>query len=101
MASRSLWEAGLDPTSDESAGVLPSIGSEHRIGCGDVIIAEACEYTNSFLRFKPTIAAILNIEEDHLDFSEGLDDILISFRTFRGLVPEDGPVVVNCDDVTS
>jgi len=98
MAVQIALEAGLDPTA-MIGGVLPSIGSEHRIGCGDVIIAEACEYTNSFLRFKPTIAAILNIEEDHLDFFGGLDDILISFRTFAGLVPEDGPVVVNCDDV--
>lgn len=97
MAVQIALEAGLDPTA-MIGGVLPSIGSEHRIGGGEVIIAEACEYTNSFLHFRPTIAAILNIEEDHLDYFGGLDDIIISFRTFAGLVPEDGSVVVNCDD---
>jgi len=100
MAVQIATEAGLDPTA-MIGGVLPSIGSEHRIGGGDLIIAEACEYKNSFLHFRPTIAAILNIEEDHLDFFGGLDDIIDSFRTFARLAPEDGAVVVNCDDVNA
>jgi UDP-N-acetylmuramate--alanine ligase len=79
-------------------GVLPSIKSEHRIGGNKLIIAEACEYRNSFLRFRPTVAAILNIEEDHPDFFSGLDDIIESFRAFAELVPEEGSVVVNADD---
>lgn len=90
-------EAGLDPTA-MIGGVLPSMGSEHRIGGRDLIIAEACEYRNSFLQFKPTVATILNIEEDHPDFFSGLDEIISSFRSFAELVPEDGVVVANADD---
>jgi UDP-N-acetylmuramate--alanine ligase len=97
MAVQISMEAGLDPTA-MIGGVLPSIGSEHRIGGNELFIAEADEYMNSFLRFKPTIAAILNIEKDHPDFYRGLDDIMTSFRTFAGLIPEDGTVIVRADD---
>lgn len=97
MAVQIALEAGLDPTA-MIGGVLPSIRSEHRIGGNKLIIAEACEYRNSFLRFKPTVAVILNIEEDHPDFFNSLDDIIDSFRAFVELIPEDGTIIVNADD---
>ena len=97
MAVQIALEAGLDPTA-MIGGVLPSIQSEHRIGGNKLIIAEACEYRNSFLRFRPTVATILNIEEDHPDFFADLDDTIDSFRAFAELVPEDGTVIVNADD---
>lgn len=98
MAVQIAMEAELDPTA-MIGGILPSIGSEHRIGANELIVAESCEYSNSFLHFRPTIAAILNIEEDHLDFFGGLEDIMISFRTFAELLPEEGGVLVaNADD---
>ena len=87
---------GGDPTV-MIGGELPGVGT-HRVGTDKLIIAEACEYCNSFLRFAPTVAAILNVEEDHLDFFSGIEDIIASFRAFAGLVPEDGAVVVNADD---
>ena len=96
MAVQIALEAGLDPTA-MIGGVLPSIQSEHRIGGNKLIIAEACEYRNSFLRFRPTVATILNIEEDP-DFFADLDDTIDSFRAFAELVPEDGTVIVNADD---
>ena len=43
----------------------------HRVGGGDTIIMESCEYCNSFLNFFPTTAVVLNIEADHLDFFAG------------------------------
>ena len=80
-------------------GFLPILGASHRVGHGDTIIAESCEYCNSFLSFCPTVAVILNVEEDHLDFFQDLDDIQRSFRAFARLVPEDtGWVVVNGDN---
>ena len=97
MAVQIALEAGLDPTA-MIGGVLPSIGSEHRIGGRDLIIAEACEYRNSFLQFRPTVAVILNIEEDHPDFFSGLDEIMRSFRRFAELVPDSGAVVANADN---
>ena len=65
---------------------------------GGTIIMEACEYYNSFLSFHPTIAVILNIEADHLDFFKDIEDIKRSFRAFAERVPVDGSVVVNLDD---
>lgn len=100
MAVQIALEAGRDPTA-MIGGVLPSIGSEHRIGGRDLIVAEACEYRNSFLWFKPTVAVILNMEEDHPDFFSGLDEIICSFRMFAELVPEDGVVVANADDANA
>ena len=49
-------------------GILKDIGGNIRVGGPDLFVTEACEYTNSFLSFYPTIEVILNIEEDHLDF---------------------------------
>ena len=64
---------------------------------GDTIILESCEYCNSFLSFCPTIAVILNIEADHLDFFKDLADVEHSFRRFADLVPAEGGVIVaNC-----
>jgi UDP-N-acetylmuramate--alanine ligase len=59
---------------------------------------ESCEYYNSFHSFCPTIAVILNIEADHLDFFRDLEDVKSSFRKFASLVPENGYIVANADD---
>ena len=58
---------------------MREIGGVLRISHGDLFIAEACEYCNSFLNFKPTVSIVLNVEEDHLDFFSGIDDIIDSF----------------------
>ncbi len=87
----------LDPTV-MVGGDLPSIGGTLRIGRGDLFVAEACEYQNSFHAFHPTAAVILNIDLDHLDFFKDLEDIMASFRKFALLTPKDGVVVINGDD---
>ena len=60
-------------------------------------MTEACEYTNSFLSFFPTIEIILNIEEDHLDFFKDINDIRNSFGRYVRLLPENGLLVINND----
>jgi len=90
-------EAGLDPSITIGAE-LTAIGGTVHIGKKDLFIAEACEYCNSFLSFKPTYAIIHNIEEDHLDFFKDLDDIKESFRRYTELVPDHGAVIANIDD---
>ena len=62
-----------------------------------MFVTEACEYTNSFLSFFPTMEIILNIEADHLDFFKDIDDIRNSFRRFAELLPEDGILIINSD----
>ena len=100
MATHILMAARCDPTV-MIGGTLPLLKASHRIGAGDTIIMESCEYFNSFHSFFPTIAVILNIEADHLDFFKDLDDVKKSFRSFAELVPEDGCIIVNADDENS
>ena len=96
MLSEILLAAGSDPTLS-IGGILPSIGGNVRIGGKSFFVAEACEYTNSFLSMFPKIGIILNIEEDHLDFFKDLADIRRSFRRFAGLIPPEGALVINTD----
>ena len=94
MVSEIFLKADTDPTVSVG-GILHSIGGNIRLGGTKTFITEACEYTNSFLSFFPTIAAILNVREDHLDFFKDLEDIRHSFREFAKLVPENGLLVIN------
>lgn len=96
MASEIFLSADLDPTISVG-GILDAIGGNIRIGRSEHFITEACEYTNSFLQFFPTVEIILNIEEDHLDFFKDIDDIRRSFRAFAELLPTDGTLIINAD----
>ena len=97
MCTHIFMAAEADPTV-MIGGTLPLLGSGYRVGKGDTIILESCEYCNSFLSFFPTVAVILNVEADHLDFFKDLQDIQRSFRRFAELVPPAGSVIVNADD---
>ncbi len=97
MMTMITMHAGLDPTVMVGSH-LPVINGTLRIGAHNCFVAEACEYCNSFLSFRPTVAVVLNVEEDHLDFFHDIDDIISSFRKFCALVPENGMVVANADD---
>ena len=97
MSTHILMAAQRDPTV-MIGGTLPLLQAGHRVGKGDTIVLESCEYYNSFHAFSPTIAVILNIEADHLDFFKDLEDVKASFRTFASLVPENGHIVANLDD---
>ena len=94
MLSTILLEAEADPTISVG-GILPAIGGNIRVGQSETFLTEACEYTNSFLSFYPTVSIILNIEEDHLDFFKDINDIRHSFHRFAGLLPEDGLLILN------
>ena len=96
MCTHVLMRAGLDPTVT-LGGILPSIGGNIRVGGTKYFVAEACEYTNSFLSFFPKIELILNVDADHLDFFKDLDDIASSFHRFAALLPEDGTLIINRD----
>lgn len=100
MCTHIAMAAGLDPTV-MIGGTLPLLGSGHRVGKGDTIILESCEYCNSFLSFFPTIAVILNIEADHLDFFRDLSEVEHAFRAFADLIPESGVIVANCEDTNT
>ena len=97
MCTHIFMAAQADPTV-MIGGTLPLLHSGYRVGHGDTIILESCEYCNSFLCFYPTVAVILNVEADHLDFFKDLNDIEHSFHKFAELVPNAGHVVVNVDN---
>lgn len=94
MISEILLLSKKDPTLS-IGGMLKTIEGNIRVGKSDLFVTEACEYTNSFLSFFPKISLILNIEEDHLDFFQDLQDIRNSFRRFAALLPEDGYLIIN------
>ena len=100
MCTHIMMAAEKDPTV-MIGGTLPLLNAGHRVGRGNTIIMEACEYYNSFLSFHPTVAVILNIEADHLDFFKDLADVQHSFREFALRTPEDGCVVANAEDANT
>jgi UDP-N-acetylmuramate--alanine ligase len=97
MVSHILLAADTDPTI-MIGGTLPVLESGCRVGKGDIIVVESCEYYNSFHNFFPTVAVVLNIDSDHLDFFKDLDDLKCSFCKFVSLVPSRGSVVCNGDN---
>lgn len=97
MITHIFMQAQRDPTV-MLGGYLPLLKAGHRVGNGDTIIMESCEYCDSFLNFYPTVAIINNIEADHLDYFKDLAAVQRSFRKFAGLVPRTGYVIANGDD---
>lgn len=97
MLAHALIYTDNDPTVSVG-GELDIIGGNIRSGSSEFFLTEACEYTNSFLKFFPHVAVITNIEEDHLDFFKDINDIIESFRKFALLTKEDGYVVAWGED---
>ncbi|GMV98006.1 MAG: UDP-N-acetylmuramate--L-alanine ligase [Phycisphaerae bacterium] len=97
MTAFILRHAGLDPSFVIGAEV-EQLGGGSGVGDGRHFVVEACEFDRSFHNLRPTIATILNVEEDHLDCYPDLEAIIESFRMFARLIPPDGLLVVNGDD---
>jgi UDP-N-acetylmuramate--alanine ligase len=96
MISTILARGGLDPTM-VIGGKLASIGSNARLGDGEIIVAEADESDGSFLKLSPTICVITNIDREHLDYYPGIAEIKDAFLKFANIVPFYGCTVV-CSD---
>lgn len=97
MISLIMLKSALDPTI-HIGGELDAIGGNTRIGSNKYFVAEACEYVESFLKFHPYLAVVLNIEADHLDYFKDIEHIKNAFLKFIRLVPENGYVVACADD---
>lgn len=98
MISTILAQGGLDPTM-VIGGKLASIGSNARLGDGEIIVAEADESDGSFLKLSPTIAVITNIDREHLDFYAGITEIKEAFLKFANIVPFYGCTVICSDNI--
>ena len=94
MISQVLLEANTDPTITVG-GILSAINGNLRVGDSEVFISEACEYTNSFLNFRPKYSIILNVEAEHLDFFKDLEDVRCSFKKFAANTRPEGATIIN------
>lgn len=96
MISEILLSSDCDPAITVG-GILPSIGGNFRVGANKYFVVESCEYCDSFLKFNPYSAIILNIDYDHADYFKSLDQLYVSFNTFAKKIPKDGFLVINDD----
>ena len=97
MVAEVLQGAGMDPTV-VIGGRLARIRSGAKLGGGNLMVAEADESDGSFLRMKPTIAVVTNIDREHLDHYSDLASIQDTFVQFLSRVPFYGAAVVCLDD---
>jgi UDP-N-acetylmuramate--alanine ligase len=97
MVAYVLTTAGSEPDFIVGATV-EQLGGPSGVGAGKHFVAEACEFDRSFLNLCPHYAAILNVEEDHLDCYKDITEIIEAFRAFAARVPSDGVIVVNGED---
>lgn len=95
MLTHMFLAQGLD-ISTVIGGKLKAIGGSGRCGSDDVMVCEACEFSNTFLKLYPNISIILNIDADHLDFFKNMDNLRASFTQFCDNTTD--ILVVNGDD---
>ena len=89
MIADILYTAGMDPA--VSIGGRPLfMESGSRVGGRTAFVAEACEFHGSFLHMHPTLAVLLNIDADHLDYYGDMEHIVQAFDRFAHLLPPDG-----------
>ena len=79
-------------------GVVAELGTGAALGSGEYLVAEADEYDRSFLAMYPSMAVVTNLEADHLDCYDGIEDLVNTFLTYMNRVPFYGSVVISADD---
>ncbi|MXY50759.1 MAG: UDP-N-acetylmuramate:L-alanyl-gamma-D-glutamyl-meso-diaminopimelate ligase [Gemmatimonadetes bacterium] len=99
-----LTEAGLDP-SYIVGGVPVGWQSGARLGSGDLFILEGDEYDSAFfdkrakfLHYLPDTVIINNVEFDHADIYDSIDEIALSFRRLVNIIPKNGLLIGPEDD---
>lgn len=97
MVAAVLSAAGVDPTI-VIGGRVRMLGSNARMGQGEMLVAEADESDGSFLMLSPTIAVVTNIDREHMDFHQSMDRLTESFLTFVNKIPFYGVAVLCLDD---
>ncbi len=98
MTTQILLDAGIDPTC-VIGGKLPAIHGSGRVGKSPVMVCEACEFVDTFLKLYPDIAVILNIDADHLDYFKTMENLIASFRKFAEKATK--VLIVNGDDLNT
>src|SRR5256714_12803711 len=97
MVATVLGIAGLDPTF-VIGGIVRTFGSNARLGKSDLMVAEADGSDRSFLMLTPTIAVVTNIDREHMDYYDDMNDVRDCFKDFVNKVPFYGAAVLCLDD---
>ena len=98
MVSLCFLEALQDPSIQVGA-FLNVLDGNYKVGNSEHFIIEACEYVESFLKFSPKAEIILNIDNDHLDYFKTFENIKNAFVKYTKLLPDDGLLIINGDDI--
>lgn len=98
MISLCFLEALQDPSIQVGA-FLNVLDGNYKVGNSEHFIIEACEYVESFLKFSPKAEIILNIDNDHLDYFKTFENIKNAFVKYTKLLPDDGLLIINGDDI--
>ena len=96
MIAYMLDKAGIDP-SVLIGGDLDAIGGNSKLGSSRWLVAEADESDGSFLKFKPLVGIVTNVENDHLDHYGSEEKIQQAFVEFLNLIRDDGVAVLGVD----
>jgi UDP-N-acetylmuramate--alanine ligase len=97
MVAAILDAAGFDPTV-VNGGIINAYGANAKVGEGDWIVVEADESDGTFLRLRPTVAVVTNIDPEHLDYYETFDAVKRAFQSFVESIPFYGFAAVCIDD---
>lgn len=98
MAGLVVQQGEFDPTIVVGGRVHSFDKTNAVVGGGDIIIVEADEFDRTFLRLNPSMAVITNIDAEHMDIYEDVDDIKAAFLEFANKVPFYGSVILCLDD---
>lgn len=97
MISKILVEADVDP-SILLGGKLDEIHGNMHNGKSEYFLTEACEFKGNILYYYPSLAVILNIDEDHLDYYKDINHIVSTFIGYMKNLSEDSKAIINIDD---
>lgn len=79
-------------------GKLDDINGNVLVGKEEMILTEACEYKANVLKYFPTTALVLNIDEDHLDYFDNIDHIINTFKGYGDNLGKNDKLILNIDD---
>jgi UDP-N-acetylmuramate--alanine ligase len=98
MIASILTRGGLDPTVVIGGRLNIWGGSNARLGKSDFLVAEADESDGSFLTLSPSIAVVTNIDREHIDFYQDMNNLRASFVNFINKIPFYGRAILCLDD---
>ena len=96
MLALLLRDAGVSPSAIVGS-IVSDFGSNYLSGESDLLVVEACEYQRHFLELNPDVLVITNLEFDHTDYYEDLEDVQDAFRTLIKKVPADGAIITDVE----